>query len=173
MNNFGKNLALWVIIGLLMIALFNLFQGTSSREAENRLSYSEFLAQVEAGSVSEVTIQGKNITGVSDGRKFKTYAPDDPGLVARLEKSNVTVKTLLRRLVDKGQLRTKRVGNSFLYRPSRSAVRSLKRAADALLERAAEGTVAPLLAYMVQKSRLSADEVAELRALLDEKGEES
>lgn len=81
-----------------------------------------------------------------------------------------TVKTLLRRLVDKRLLRTKRVGNSFLYRPSRSAAKSLTRAADALLDRAAEGTVAPLLAYMVQRSRLSPDEVADLRALLDEKG---
>lgn len=87
---------------------------------------------------------------------------------ARHQWSASTVKTLLRRLVDKGHLRTKRVGNSFLYRPSRSALRSLKRAADALLDNAAEGTVAPLIAYMVKKSRLSEDELSELRALLDE-----
>jgi len=78
-----------------------------------------------------------------------------------------TIKTLLRRLVEKGHLTTRRVGNSFLYRPSRSARKALRRAADALLENASEGTVAPLLAYMVKKSRLSTEELAELRGLLD------
>ena len=79
-----------------------------------------------------------------------------------------TVKTILRRLVEKGFLKTTQVGNSFLYRPVRSALKSLHRAADALLEHTVEGTVAPLLAYMVKKGDLSADELAELRSLLDE-----
>ena len=82
-----------------------------------------------------------------------------------------TVKTLLRRLVDKGHLKTRRIGNSFLYRASRSASRSLRKAADALLDNAAEGTVAPLLAYLVKKSELSAAEVEDLRRLLDRKGD--
>jgi BlaI family penicillinase repressor len=81
-----------------------------------------------------------------------------------------TVKTILRRLVTKGYLSATRVGNSFLYRPARSALKALTKAADALLEHAAEGTVGPLLAYMVKKSDLSAGELAELWALLDEAG---
>ena len=92
MNNFGKNLALWVIIGLLLVALFNLFQNSAPREAEHKLSYSEFLKKVDEGSVGEVTIQGRNITGMFDGSgTFKTYAPDDPNLVERLQKANVIV----------------------------------------------------------------------------------
>jgi BlaI family penicillinase repressor len=78
-----------------------------------------------------------------------------------------TTKTHLRRLVDKGYLSTTRVGNSFLYRPASSAIRSLQRAADRLLENTLDGTKAPLLAYMVKKSRLSADELDALRELLD------
>ncbi len=79
-----------------------------------------------------------------------------------------TVKTHLRRLVDKGYLATTQVGNSFLYRPTTEPLGSLQAAADRLLENALDGTTAPLLAYMLQKSRISADELAELRALLDE-----
>lgn len=78
-----------------------------------------------------------------------------------------TVKTLLRRLVDKRYLQTTQVGNSFLYRPARPALSALRRAADLLLQNAVEGTVGPLLAHMVKTSRLSTEEVAELRALLD------
>lgn len=79
-----------------------------------------------------------------------------------------TVKTHLRRLVDKGHLATRRVGNSFLYTPTRPALRSLKTAADRLLENALEGTTGPLLAYMLKKSKISREELDELRALLDE-----
>lgn len=81
-----------------------------------------------------------------------------------------TVKTHLRRLVDKGYLTTTQVGNSFLYRATRPPLRSLLVAADRLLENAVEGTAAPLLAYMLKKSRISDDELAELRALLDQHG---
>ena len=78
-----------------------------------------------------------------------------------------TAKTVLRRLVEKGYLTTTQIGNSFLYRPARPALRSLFRAADTLLDNALEGTTGPLLAYMVKKSTLTSEELAELRALLD------
>ena len=87
--------------------------------------------------------------------------------------STSTVKTLLRRLVEKGYLRTKRVGNSFLYSSSRSAMQALRRAGDALIERAAEGSVGPLLAHLVQRSDLRPEDLARLRALLDEKSTEA
>ncbi len=79
-----------------------------------------------------------------------------------------TTKTILRRLAEKGYVTTTRVGNSFLYRPARSALRSLYGAADILLDHALEGTTGPLLAYMVKKSELSEHEIEELQALLDE-----
>jgi BlaI family transcriptional regulator, penicillinase repressor len=81
-----------------------------------------------------------------------------------------TAKTVLRRLVEKGHLTTKPVGNSFLYRPSPSAVRSsLLGAADALLDQILEGTTGLVLSHLVRKSRLSPEELAALRAQLDER----
>ncbi|MBI1777223.1 MAG: ATP-dependent metallopeptidase FtsH/Yme1/Tma family protein, partial [Proteobacteria bacterium] len=92
MNNFGKNLALWVIIGVLLVALFNLFQTSSSRGPHASLAFSDFLNEVERGTVAEVTIQGPNISGhFTDGRAFNTYAPNDPNLVSRLTDKNVRI----------------------------------------------------------------------------------
>jgi cell division protease FtsH len=94
-NNFGKNLALWIIIGLLLVALFNLFQSSANRGSPNLMPYSEFLDQVNKGQVSDVTIQGKTVTyTLSDKRQFSTHAPDDPNLVDRLINKNVTFKAL-------------------------------------------------------------------------------
>lgn len=78
-----------------------------------------------------------------------------------------TVKTLLSRLVDKGFLKTSRVGNSYLYQPARPALKTLYNAADTLLENVVGGASGPLLSYMVKKSRLSPEEIEELRSLLD------
>ncbi|WGF87308.1 ATP-dependent zinc metalloprotease FtsH [Marinivivus vitaminiproducens] len=92
MNNFGKNLALWVIIGLLLIALFNLFQSPAQRGPQTSLAFSDFIGEVQQGRVSDVTIQGNNISGhFSDGRAFSTYAPYDPNLVDRLSTSGVRI----------------------------------------------------------------------------------
>jgi cell division protease FtsH len=91
-NNFTKNLALWVIIGLLLIALFNLFQNPSGRGPQANLAFSDFLAEVENGRVRDVTIQGNTIAGhFSDGRSFSTYSPEDPNLVNRLTEHGVRI----------------------------------------------------------------------------------
>ena len=92
MNNLGKNLALWIVIGVLLVALFNLFQNASTRGAGSSLAFSDFLGEVERGRVSEVTIQGNKIQGrFADGRGFSTYAPNDPGLVDRLREADVKI----------------------------------------------------------------------------------
>src|SRR4051794_208510 len=79
-----------------------------------------------------------------------------------------TTQTLLRRLVEKGPLTATPVGSSHLYRPARPAWQSLAGAADTLLDNTLEGMGGRLLAYMVKKSRLTPDDMAQLRALLDE-----
>ncbi len=79
-----------------------------------------------------------------------------------------TVKTMLRRLVEKGHLGTKQVGNSFLYTPTRPPLKALLGAADSLLENVLEGMTAPLLAHMVKKSKLTPEELARLRSMLEE-----
>jgi cell division protease FtsH len=94
-NQFGRNLALWVIIGLLLIAVFNLFQSPNSGGPQSRVAFSEFLGNVESGKVADVTIQGQNIQGhFSDGRAFATYAPYDPNLVDKLTKQGVRISAL-------------------------------------------------------------------------------
>ena len=94
MNNFSKNLALWVIIGLLLIALFNLFQ-PPARGTQTGLPFSDFLSEVGSGRVSDVTIQGNSISGhYTDGKLFTTYAPSDPNLVDRLTQNNVRVTAM-------------------------------------------------------------------------------
>jgi cell division protease FtsH len=92
LNNFGRNLALWIIIALLAVALFNLFQNSGHRAGEQPLAFSDFLAQVESDQVSEVTIQGKDISGkLRNGSAFSTYMPDDPGLVDKLTQHDVRI----------------------------------------------------------------------------------
>ena len=93
--NFSRNLALWVIIALLIFALFNLFQGTSPRNSQGAMAFSDFVTAVEQGDIREVTIQGQAIIGqFRDGRQFQTYAPDDPTLVKTLRKQGVRIRAL-------------------------------------------------------------------------------
>ncbi len=93
MNSNFRNFAIWVIIGLLLIALFNLFQGPVPRTSSDEINYSEFLAKVDEGGVRDVTISGRKITGhFTSDRAFRTYAPDDPKLVERLAGKNVSIK---------------------------------------------------------------------------------
>ncbi len=90
--NFSRNLALWVIIALLVFALFNLFQGSNQRQAANELAFSDFLEQVEQGQINDVVIKGRVIQGsYRDGAGFSTYAPDDPTLVQRLREQGVRI----------------------------------------------------------------------------------
>ncbi len=92
MSSFGKNLALWVIIGVLVLALFQMFSPGSTRGPETALAFSDFVQEVQNGQVNDVTIKGNNITGhYADGRAFKTYAPNDPTLVDRLAQKNVRI----------------------------------------------------------------------------------
>ncbi len=93
MNVHFRNFAIWVIIGLLLLALFNLFQNTPQSRRGNEISYSELLSQVDSGNISEVVIQGHRISGTfSDkSRTFTTFAPEDPGLVERLNKKGVKI----------------------------------------------------------------------------------
>ena len=93
MNNVGRNIALWIIIALLLLTLFNLFQGKSKQGEATPLPFSEFLDHVESGQVRDVTIEGNQITGhlSGTGQTFSTYAPDDPNLVSRLRTHGVLI----------------------------------------------------------------------------------
>src|SRR3954454_7093402 len=76
MSNFGRNLALWVIIALLLVVLFNLFQPGGSTRAATQVAYSDFISEVNGGRVRDVVIQGRTVSGqLTDGRSFQTYTP--------------------------------------------------------------------------------------------------
>ncbi len=96
MNLFSRNLAVWIFIIILLIALFNLFQGSSTRPVDKPIAYSEFITDVEAGLVSNVTLQGRKIFGTykenRGARVFETLAPEDPNLVAMLQKNGVQIR---------------------------------------------------------------------------------
>ncbi len=93
MNPNYRNFALWAIIALLLIALFNLFQSPTSRSASSDVPYSQFITDVNSGRVKSVTITGDRITGTytDNNSNFQTYSPGDPGLVGRLESKNVQI----------------------------------------------------------------------------------
>jgi cell division protease FtsH len=91
LSNF-KNFALWVIIALLLVALFNLFQSPVQQNSSSDISFSRLLSEVDNGNVSDVTISGETITGhYKTGPAFRTYAPNDPSLVSRLYDKGVQI----------------------------------------------------------------------------------
>ena len=92
MSNFGRNLALWVIIAVLLVVLFDLFQPGGTQHGAAPVAYSDFVSEMNNGHIRSVTIAGHQINGVqTDGRAFQTYTPDDPSLVQRLTDKGVQV----------------------------------------------------------------------------------
>jgi cell division protease FtsH len=89
LNPFYKNLALWLVISLMMVMLFQIFKQPDRSSAS--VGYSDFLSMVESGSVSHVTIQGDNISGMSAQGPFKTYAPKDSEMIGLLRSKGVKI----------------------------------------------------------------------------------
>ncbi|MDC0224617.1 MAG: ATP-dependent zinc metalloprotease FtsH [SAR324 cluster bacterium] len=91
MNKFLKNIGIWLVIGLVMLMLFNLVGPKESNE--RKISFSEFIAQIESGSLIEVTISGNQIRGVNDSNgSFQTQAPNYPALFEILDRHQVRVR---------------------------------------------------------------------------------
>jgi len=87
-----RNLALWIIIMLLLVFLFNMFQGSTSHPASSAITYTEFTNKVDEGLVKSVTIQTDQISGqYTSGQNFTTTAPSDPELIPDLKKHNVGI----------------------------------------------------------------------------------
>ena len=87
---FYKNLALWMVIGLIVIVLFNVFQ--ASQPSRDKVIFSDFLKRVEAGEVREVLIRGKSVTGkLADGNTFRTFTADYPDLIKALKDKGVKI----------------------------------------------------------------------------------
>ena len=86
-----RDSGIWIVIGLVMLMLFNLVGPRESNDRE--ISFSEFISQIESGSVLEVTIRGSQIHGVSDTNgSFQTQVPNYPALFKILDSHQVRVK---------------------------------------------------------------------------------
>ncbi|MDE1896586.1 MAG: ATP-dependent zinc metalloprotease FtsH, partial [Rhodospirillales bacterium] len=92
MNNLGRNIALWVVVALFLVVLFNVLQPTNTQNDSSEIAYSSFLDEVKNNQVQSVVIVGSDITGsTKDGKSFETYAPSDPSLVSELTNAGVNV----------------------------------------------------------------------------------
>lgn len=90
LNPLQKNIALWLVISLVFVLLYHLFN--QPKNVPGTLIFSDFVSTVEKGQVTEVTIQGENISGkLADGKAFKTYMPKDAQLIQLFREKNVRV----------------------------------------------------------------------------------
>ncbi len=91
MNNIVKQIAIWVIIAIILMTVFNQFSNKNG--SDNQIVYSQFINEVKQGQVAKVTIEGRVLRGeTNDGKKFNSYAPYDPGMMGDLLKNNVKVE---------------------------------------------------------------------------------
>ncbi len=91
MNNIVKNIAIWVIVAIILMTVFNQFANKNG--ADNQIVYSQFINEVKQGHVAKVTIEGRVLRGeMNDGKKFNSYAPYDPGMMGDLLKNNIRVE---------------------------------------------------------------------------------
>lgn len=88
----SKNIFVWLIVGVLLFSLYDVFEGSVSSQNNTVMAFSEFTQQVQEGKVREVVLQGNKIAGIlTDGQKFALYAPDDADLVNKLLEKDVRV----------------------------------------------------------------------------------
>ena len=93
MNNGNlRNFIVWIILAFSLLGLYNLIDNPIVSKNQSEITFSQLLAEVDAGNVVDVEISGDNISGhYSDGRSFKTFAPSDPTLIDRLYDRGVSI----------------------------------------------------------------------------------
>ncbi len=91
MNQIYKNISLWLVIVLMMVMLYNIFNQQQAGQVD--IGYSEFISMVEDGRVQSVVIQGQELFVTdSSGARFKSFAPEDADLIRMLRTNGVTIK---------------------------------------------------------------------------------
>jgi cell division protease FtsH len=91
LNNLIKNVAIWLVIALVLMTVFNQF--SARQPSQKPMDYSQFIEEVRSGNVAKVTIENKVIKGVKkSGEKFVTYPAPDLWMVSDLLKNNVIVE---------------------------------------------------------------------------------
>jgi len=88
----ARNIAFWLVLFLLILALFNLFSGPGNTLQSKSIKYSEFITAIEDGSVSQVTLDGENVRfRGADGQEYVTIKPQDADLTNRLIEADIPV----------------------------------------------------------------------------------
>ncbi len=91
MNNMFKNLAIWLVIGLVLMTVFNQFN--SRQIATGAVEYSQFIEEVKQGRINKVVMEGRTLKATTnDGKRITSYAPPDLWLVSDLLKSGVKIE---------------------------------------------------------------------------------
>ncbi len=92
MNSRVKNLLFWVVVGLFMILLFNLFS-VPTHAPEEEVIFSDFMAKLDKGDFEKVIIKGNHISGVlKDKTRIRTYSADYPEFVKTLREMDVQIE---------------------------------------------------------------------------------
>ena len=92
MNNF-KSIAIWLVVALVLMTVFNQFNTRQQQTAQGHLDYSQFLDEVKKGAITKVVIEGRTLNATStDGKRLSTYAPNDLWMVSDLLKNGVNVE---------------------------------------------------------------------------------
>ena len=92
MNNLGRNIAIWLIIGAALMALFNMFQNSETTQSSSKIAYTDFIAQAKSGGITDVLIEGNNLKGrTRENLTVVSYKPDGADVVATLEGSDVRI----------------------------------------------------------------------------------
>jgi cell division protease FtsH len=90
-NNLSKNIAVWLIIAVVLMTVFNQFG--AQRTAQTQMPYSQFIEEVRQQQITKVVIEGNVLKGErTDGQRFTSYAPSDPWMVSDLLKNGVSVE---------------------------------------------------------------------------------
>ena len=91
-NNLGRNIAIWLVIGVALMALFNLFQSPASTQSANKIAYSDFIASARNGGITEVLIEGNNLKGrTRENTTVISYMPDGADVVSMLADTDVRI----------------------------------------------------------------------------------
>ncbi|WP_034923619.1 ATP-dependent zinc metalloprotease FtsH [Candidatus Accumulibacter vicinus] len=91
MNNMFKNLAVWLVIGLVLMTVFNQFN--NRQVTQSSMEYSQFIEEVGKGTIAKVVIEGRVLKATTtDGRKLTSYAPPDLWMVSDLLKHGVKIE---------------------------------------------------------------------------------
>ncbi|WP_412479341.1 ATP-dependent zinc metalloprotease FtsH [Azonexus sp. IMCC34839] len=91
MNNMFKNLAIWLVIGLVLMTVFNQFN--NRQVATGTIEYSQFIEEVKQGRIAKVVMEGRTLKATtSDGKRMTSYAPPDLWLVSDLLKNGVKIE---------------------------------------------------------------------------------